>query len=81
MSLSDWESVHSRDIVKETGDSVFGILMRPEDIMACQCDWSSVLKQGIVDKYAAASKSNKKSIARHAKELADKQGALMMAVC
>ena len=62
VSPSEWESVHSKAIVEERGDSIFGILMNAQDIVACQCDWSLLLKKDIVKKYTATSKSNKKSI-------------------
>ena len=64
VSPSEWESVHSKAIVEETGDSIFSILMNAQDIVTWQCDWSLLLRKDIVKQYTATSKSNKKSIER-----------------
>ena len=81
VSLRDWESVHLLGIVEESSDMTFGISMKPQDVISCQCDWLSLLPDTAIEKCKSSSKSNKKTIEKQAKEISDRQGVLMIAVC
>ena len=59
----------------------FGISINVAEIYKCNCDWASVIKADILEKFKTNPKTNKKTIEKHMKQLQDQQSTLFVAVC